>query len=1115
MRIVTGSMSRPVTVSMITVAALLFGLVSLSRLPLNLLPEISYPTLTVQTEYPDAAPAEVEKLITEPLEEVASVIQGLREVRSTSRPGVSEITLEFGWKTAMDFAALDVREKIDMVRLPEDAGSPILLRYDPSLDPILRIGLHGEQDLVTLRHLAERLVKKDLESLAGVASVRVRGGLEEEIQIDVDEGRLAALGLPIESISNFLSRQNLNAAGGRLRDRDAEFLVRTLNEFESIDDIRGTIVHEDGDRHVTLADVATVTRGYKEREIVSHVRGEEAVELALFKEGNANTVQVAGRVKRRLEELREALPDGSDLVVLADQSTFIEQSLSEVRSNAVIGGLLAVLVLYLFLRNRRSTGIIAMVIPISILATFFVMQQFGVSLNIMSLGGLALGVGMLVDNAIVVLEAIGRHRSRGADGWEATRLGATEVSRAVTASTLTTVAVFLPIIFVEGIAGQIFRDQALTVTASLLVSLVAALTLIPVLSSLGARRHAAEVRHEILAMDSVDEVPRTEASHGPSRLGLPFRLVGRGLRRIGKTFWWPLRPILANRFMRLLYHGLWVGLREAGRWTGRALFVLLPGALLRLGCWLIFGLARLLRLLVWPLQRVFDRTWSSLDGAYPRFLRRALEQRAITLTLALLLALAAILAIPRLGVELVPSFAQGQFAFELEFPAGTPLSAAEAKITTLEADLAGDPRIATLYSTAGDSPQLGGARSERRENVGQLGITVADTGDRDMEAAVIDHCRRVLAGHPEIRYTFRRPSYFSFRTPVEVQIYGYDLNTLGDYADRLTLAMAQLPGLRDVRSSLESGNPEVQVRFARDRLASLNLDLDAVSRTLRGKIHGDVATRLKERDRQLDIRVRRAAASTMDVQDIGSLVVGQVEGVSILLSTVAEVELGVGPSQITHIGQQRAAVIGANLAGRDLGAVTRDIEALMAELPPPPSLAAVLGGQNREVSTSFRSLILAVLLAVFMVYLVMASQFESFLHPFVILMTVPLGLVGVVFALLATGTAVSIVVLIGAVMLTGIVVNNAIVLVDFVNQHRRAGLAKRAAILEAGAARLRPIVMTTLTTVLGLAPMALGLGEGAEIRAPMAIAVIGGLALATLLTLVVIPVVYDLMDRRA
>ena len=1113
MKIVAGSMRRPVTVSMITIAALLFGLVSLSRLPLNLLPEISYPTLTVQTEYADAAPAEVEKLITEPLEEAVSVIQGLRDLRSISRPGVSEITLEFGWKTAMDFAALDVREKIDMVRLPTDAGSPVLLRYDPSLDPILRLGLHGDRDLVTLRHLAERMVKKDLESLEGVASVRVRGGLEEEIQVAVDEGRLAALNLPIESISTFLSSQNLNAAGGRLRDRDAEFLVRTLNEFESLDDISDTVVFEEEGRRVTLGDVASVSRGFKEREIISHVKGDEAVELALFKEGNANTVQVADAVKRRIEDLREELPEGVGLVVLADQSTFIEQSLNEVRGNAVIGGILAVIVLFLFLRNRRSTGIIALVIPISILATFFVMAQFRVSLNIMSLGGLALGVGMLVDNAIVVLEAIGRHRDRGEGVWESTRKGASEVSRAVTASTLTTVAVFLPIIFVEGIAGQIFRDQALTVTASLLVSLVAALTLIPVLSSIGGKRPPVAAENgeaELLAASATVELPEPGSSRKPRREPGPVR------RLLGKLFFpltWLLRVVFANRTMRAVYRFLGRILAVTGRWIGRVLFVLLPGGLLRLLGWVFKLISKLLGWLSWPLQRLFDALWVRLDDAYPPLLRRALDHRGLTFLLALLLAAAALFTVPRLGMELVPPFAQGQFAFELELPAGTPLGSVEAKVAELEEELAGDDRIATLYSTIGDSPQLGGTRRERRENVAQLGIAIADTGDREMEGAVIERCRSLLAGYPEIRYTFRRPSYFSFRTPIEVQVYGYDIESLAGYADELAAAMAAVPGLRDVRSSLEAGNPEVQVRFARDRLASLNLDLDAVSRTLRGKIHGDVATRLKERDRQLDIRVRRADAASMDVTEIDGLVIGQVEGVPIPLGTVAEVEIGTGPSQIVHIGQQRAAVIGANLSGRDLGSATRAIEDLLATMPPPANLSASLGGQNREIATSFRSLTLAVLLAVFMVYLVMASQFESFLHPFVILMTVPLGLVGVVFALAVTGTAVSIVVLIGAVMLTGIVVNNAIVLVDFVGQRRRAGLARREAIVEAGAARLRPIFMTTLTTILGLTPMALGLGEGAEIRAPMAIAVIGGLALATLLTLVVIPVVYDTLDR--
>ncbi|MCK4547427.1 MAG: efflux RND transporter permease subunit [Candidatus Eisenbacteria sp.] len=1090
MKIVEGSMRRPVTVTMITLAAVLFGLVALSRLPLNLLPDISYPTLTIQTEYPDAAPAEVEKLITESLEEAVSVVQGLRSLRSTSRPGVSEIVLEFAWKTHMDYASLDVREKIDLVTLPDDAKSPVLLRYDPSLDPILRLGLYGDRDLVTLRYLADRVLKKDLESLEGVASVRVRGGLEEEIHVEVDEGKLAAMGIPISAVSRFLDSQNVNSAGGRLRDRDAEYLVRTVNEFENLDQISQTVLYEEEGRIVRLQDVASITRGHKEREVVSSVRGKESVELAVYKEGNANIVHVARAVKQRLRRLGDTLPKDVETRVLFDQSTFVERSIGEVRSNALIGGLLATFIIFLFLKERRSTGIIALVIPISVIATFFVMQQLHVTLNIMSMGGLALGVGMLVDNAIVVLEAINRHRSQGRSAWDSTMLGASEVSRAVTASTLTTVAVFLPIIFVEGVAGQIFRDQALTVAASLIVSLIAALTLIPVLASAGARRIRAKTDEPDTPLPQANPGAPDPSRKGPEENRRPPRRITRVLTHVLRVISFPLR------------------------WLFRVWVVLLPGGLLRLVRFLWACLTRGLDFVLRPVHHLFDRGWDRLAAAYPRLLEGALRHRGRALAMALALAALAVVMIPTLGIELVPPFTQGQFAFDLEFPPGTPLAVTEQKTRELEYSLRGDDRIDLFFATVGESPELGSARNERRENVAQLNISIRSPGNRRQEAAVIESIRRTLDRRPEIRYNFHRPSYFSFRTPIEVHIYGYDLAELQRYTSRLAARMAGVPGLRDVQSTLEDGSPEVQVSFRRDRMAALDLDLETVSRTLRNKIRGEVATRLKERDRQLDILVRTADAATINVDQVENLIVAQVDGIPIPLSSVADVDLGRGPSEITHIGQQRAAVIRANLEDRDLGGASEDIEALLAANPPPPTMVATLAGQNEEVQTSFRSLALAVCLAVFMVYLVMASQFESFLHPLVILLTVPLGMVGVVFALALTGTSISIVVLIGGVMLTGIVVNNAIVLVDFINQRRRAGLEKIQAIMEGARARLRPIMMTTLTTVLALLPMALGLGEGAEIRAPMAIAVIGGLTIATLLTLIVIPVVYATVDRK-
>ena len=1131
MSIVSGSMRRPVTVTMLTLSTLVFGLVALDRLPLNLLPDISYPTLTIRTEFADAAPAEVEKLITEPLEDAVSVVRGLRGLRSVSRPGVSEITLEFGWKTDMDYAGIDVREKIDLVTLPDDVEAPTLLRFDPSLDPILRLGLHGKQDPITLRHLAEQVLKKDLESLIGVASVRVQGGLEEEIHVEVDEGKLAALGIPISTVSQFLQQQNLNSAGGRLRDRDSEFLVRTLNEFEHLDDLAQTVLFEEGGRRVLLEDVATIRRRHKERQVRSKVRGEEAVELSLYKEGDANTVQVARAVKKRLPQLRRQLPEGMELQVLADQSVFIEQSINEVRDNAILGGLLAMIVLFLFLKQSTPTFIISVTIPISIVATFFVMQQLGVSLNVMSLGGLALGVGMLVDNAIVVLEAIQRRRAAGASVWDATELGTNEVARAVTASTLTTVAVFVPIIFVEGIAGQIFGDQALTVTASQIVSLIAALAFIPVLSTVGHRPAMRALRaagivgaerdaREGAATSRESELPASESGQAMQHAGFPTsddrhgaRHAGpltRFARAIAAPFRWigriVFKTFLAGLVLRVLGPAL--------RWSIRLFLVLLPGLVIRSAVvayrWIGRGLGRASA----PAIFLFDRAWGRLESSYPKRLRWALEHRGTVLLVVLLLGGAGAALFPRLGSDLVPEVSQGEFTFDLELPPGSTLRQTERAVAKIEERLATDPRVAIFFSRIGESPDAGSAAENRRENLAQLNVAIAHPGDAEEERAVIDAIREALH-ETDLRYTVRRPTLFSVKTPVEVHVYGFDLAELETYSTHLAAQLAEIPGLVDVRTNLEEGSPEVQIAFHRDRLASFDLDVETVAQTLRNKIRGDVATRFKERDRQLDILVRTAQAEELDVSQVRNLVVSQVEGVPIPLSSVASVDLGKGPSEITHLDQHRAAIVTANLNGRDLGSATADIRRVIRENPAPPTLAVALGGHNDEVSTSFQSLMLALALAVFLVYMVMASQFESFLHPLVIMLTVPLGLVGVVYALSLTGTSISVVVLIGVVLLTGIVVNNAIVLVDFINQRRRAGLSKLEAIVDAGQARIRPIFMTTTTTVLGLLPMALGIGEGAELRAPLAITVIGGLTFATILTLVVIPVVYATVDRRA
>ena len=489
MRIVDFSLKRRVTVSMAAVALVLFGSVAFTRLSVNLMPDLSYPSVTVETRLPGAAPAEVEALVTRPIEEVVGVVSGVQRLSSVSRPGLSQVTLEFGWGRDMDFAALDVRQKLDIVALPRDAERPTLLRFDPANDPVLRLYVTGGDSLYELRYVAEELVKKDLESTEGVAAVKVHGGFEEEIEVRIDEGRLALLGLPISEIESRLLRANLNQAGGSLYESEARYLVRARNEFLDLDDIRQTVILSHAGRQVAIGDIAEVTRGHKQREVITRFGPDEAVELAIYKEGDANTVQVARAVRGRLERIREELPEGLAIATGVDQSRFIEASIREVLSNALLGGAIAVLVLLLFLKDLRATLVIAAAIPISIIATFFLMYQTGTSLNIMSLGGLALGVGMLVDCAIVVLEAIVARREAGADALSAARAGAAEVGRAVIASTLTTVAVFVPVVFLEGIAAQLFRDQALTVSFSLLASLAVSLTLIPMLTALHASPH--------------------------------------------------------------------------------------------------------------------------------------------------------------------------------------------------------------------------------------------------------------------------------------------------------------------------------------------------------------------------------------------------------------------------------------------------------------------------------------------------------------------------------------------------------------------------------------------------------------------------------------------------
>ena len=1052
MKIVDFSTRRPVSVFIFAVAAVVFGFVALRELATDLLPDITYPSITVRTGYDGAAPAEVESLMTRPIENAVGVVNGVVRAVSSSTADVSEVTLEFGWGTNMAMAGLDVRERLDLLQLPADADRPVLLRYDPSLDPILRIGVYGRDDLIRLRLIAEEDVKRALERIEGVAGVLVSGGLEEEIQVEIDETRMANLGLSLDRVLERLAQENVNLTGGRLMEGQSEYLVRTVNEFLRPDDLNGIVVSAADGAIVRLEDVARVVRGHREREIITRIDGRESVEVAVYKEGGTNTVTVSDAVRGNLDSLGamlRRLDPGLRLSVITDQARYIRQSVAQVLETALYGGLLATLVLFFFLRSWKTTLIIAVAIPVSVIATFFLMYVSGISLNIMSLGGLTLGIGLLVDNSIVVLESIQRRRGPGVDDVEATRVGAGEVGRAVVASTLTTICVFVPIVFVEGVAGQLFGDQAMTVAYSLVISLLVALTVIPMLAS---RRFAP------------DPVAAGEAEGGRS-------LVARG------------------SFLVTL------GVAKGSKYVGR-------------------GIAGAFRILAAVPSRIFTLAFDAVARIYARLLDRVLRHPAWTVAATLVLLAGSLALVPGLGRELVPELIQGEFFVNAQLPPGTHLDVTQRRLARLESFAAKLDGVDTVYGIAGASNEQGGVAGERRENLSQLTLTLEPPVSRQREDALMAELRGALDRQEGLEYNFGRPSYFSFKTPIEVEIRGYNLKLLDRLADQAVAGIRAIDGLADVKSSTEGGHPELQIRFNRERLATLGLELSDVASVVRSKVQGAVATDIQREDRKIDIRLRAREEYRDSVEDLLGLAVFHAGSTAIPLSAVAEVTEVEGPAEIRRSEGDRVALITANLEGRDLASVAGDIGAMLEGMTFPSGFDWRIGGQRQEMETSFASMRLAILLAVFMVYLVMASQFESLLHPFVILFSVPFSVIGVLATLQLFGVAVSIVVLIGAVLLAGIVVNNAIILVDYTNRLRREeGMAKLEALREAGRVRLRPILMTTATTCLGLLPMAIGAGEGSELRMPMALTVIGGLLTSTFLTLLIIPAVYSLLDR--
>lgn len=1020
------AVKRPVTIAMIVLMVILLGTVSMGRLNMDLLPELNLPMVLTITDYEGVGPQEIENLLTRPLEGAIGTVNGIKNIRASSQHGRSVVFAEFAWGTDMSFAVNQVREKIDFIApmLPKDAKKTLIFKLDPNQMPIMYLGLGGNADLATLDKIARDIIKPRLERVNGVASVGSEGGVAREIRISAVPQRLQAYGLTLDRIVSYLMMENRNTSAGKVEEGLKEHTVRVSGEFSSVQEIEGLQIPLPSGGYARLGDLAKVEDTFKKKETFVFMDGQPAVQITVQRQTDANTVKVSDAVHKELAEIKKILPNGVEIKVGFDSAEFIRQSISRVTSNAIIGAVLAIFVLLLFLRNIRSTLIIGTAIPISIIATFILMYFGGLTLNLISLGGLALGIGMMVDNAIVILENIYRYRQNGHSRMEAAMKGANEVALAVTASTLTSIVVFLPIVYVEGMASQIFRPMALTVSFSLIASLLVALTLVPMLAS------------KILRVEN--------SKNGNGNGKASFRLVSR----------------LSDKW------GLLLG---------------------------------------------------DLDRKYRQVLHWAINHKKKVVFGTLILFVVACALIPFVGMEFIPKQDTGEYVVNIDLPKGTALRETLRVTELVETYIAELPEHDwTFYAVGIQSGMFGSSSSPEKAMIrGKL----KDKTERQRNIdQILDELRAKCGSIPgaTIEIKTEEGSFGPSAAPIDIGIMGDDLEVLKVISQTIAQRVKEVEGAREVKTSLEDGRPEISIKLNRQKADLYGINASQLSSLVSTAVNGSVATRHRVKGEEIDVRVILDENYRKNLNDLENLTLMSQSGALIPLGEVAELEITKGPTKIDRRNQTRSVAVTGDISGRDLKSVTQDIQTVIKDITLPPGVQLEFGGANKEMMESFQSLGLALILAIILVYMILASQFEALLYPFVIMFAVPPTLIGVVFSLLATRRTLSVPTFIGIIMLAGIVVNNAIVLVDYINTLRkRDGMSRKEAILTAGPTRLRPILMTTLTTVLALVPSALGIGQGAELSAPMATAVAGGLAFSTLITLVLIPCMYIIMDDLA
>jgi HAE1 family hydrophobic/amphiphilic exporter-1 len=1021
MRISRFSVHRPIFTIMVVLIVLLLGTISLLRLPIDLMPDISYPTLSISCSYENAGPEEIEELITRPIEQAVSAVPGVEELTSVSVEGQGTVRVTFDWGTDLDAAANDIRDRLDRILddLPEDSERPTLRKFDLASFPILILGASSNLDPVKTRRIIEDQVQYRLERVPGVAAVNVRGGLEREIHVALDPAKINALAIPLESIISRIREGNVNIPAGTIEKGNFEITIRTPGEYTDLRQLQDTVIAVRQGAPIQLREIALVEDSWTKITRIVRVDGVPGMWMSINKQSGKNTVEVARGALAELERINRDIPQ-IKIIPIIDTSDYIQRSIRNVGTSAIYGGLLAIVVLLLFLRNFRSTIVIATAIPVSIIATFALLYFGNFTLNIMTLGGLALGIGMLVDNAIVVLENIFRMRESGDPLETAAVNGVEEVTAAVIASTLTTMVVFLPLVFVRGMSGVMFKQLSIVVSFALLCSLAVALTVVPMLSA------------RILPATPTDD-------------------------KFKKTF------------------------------RGR-----------------IFELS--------------GRFFKALENGYKKLLHLALANRLFVVVIAVLLLTASLMFTPYIGVELMPSTDEGEVRVETEMQVGTRLNLLDEKMKLVEKIVYESvPEISNTVTTAGGSRWRG-----QGGHTGEVRISLKPQSQRTRSSEQIsDDLRKKLSALPGIIVRTRAgQGLFLLRMGtsgadrVQVEVRGHDLQMADKLAVQVKEIVESVEGITDARISRESGSPEELILIDRQKAADMHLTVSKIANALQTIISGTRAGYYREAGDEFAILVKLRDAEQMDLRDILDLTITNSDGQPVVLRNVVNVGPREGPVIIERKDQERLVNVTADISGRDMGSVLAELSDLLRNVPVPPDFSITFGGDYEEQQKSFRELLLSCILAIILVYMVMACQYESLRDPFVVMFSVPLAGIGVIVMLFLTKTTFNVQSFIGCIMLEGIVVNNAILLVDHTNLLRRKfGMGLREAIEEAGRRRLRPILMTATTTIIGLIPLALGLGEGGEAQAPMARAVIGGLLSSTLITLVFVPVVYSVFER--